>query len=274
MIVNIPRSGMHGLGDAGTDSLIAASLQPITNWPVTLDESGCPGGSFWVNNSVTNAQGTNKNCLVDYWTGQTIQVNPNDGTDAAGRPFYCHMPAYSGGPKGASPGLIPWICGTPAERAATPNLQAYYQQHHMPDPSDPYALFKCQQDPICAANYLPKSEGGTSNLSDYACASDPTCNAYYNGTPGSAPPANPTPIQQQIASFTASSVSTPTSNVMPVAGPAAQMLMSASPQVQSAAFSTPAPAASATASGLSTQEILILAGVAALGLFLLKGRSV
>jgi hypothetical protein len=228
----------RGFGDVGTDAI---PFRPEAAG-VALDTGGCPG-TYWVNNSVTNSAGTNRNCLVDYATGQTIQVDPATGVDAAGRPFWCHMANVAG----QSPGNLPWICGTPAQRAATPDLATYRKQKGIPDPNDPNAYWTSApptMDPASVARAQAEL-----------------------GAPGGTPPPLPIPILQQIqdAISGGSQIITPAPSPAPASMapsilPAGLQLLSL-PSTTSTAVATPAAIDSSTLTWL---------GLAAAAFFALK----
>lgn len=253
MIQNLHRPGMRGLGNAGTDPLPPPTTPPAGL--VTLNTAGCPG-TAWVNNSVTNIPGQNKSCMIDYSTDEVIAVDAN-GVDAAGRPFWCHMPSIAGG---QSPAALPWICGTPAQRMATPDLATYRKQQGLPDPNDPMAYFTSRpatMDPTADARALAEL-----------------------GAPSDAPPPLPIPILQQMANaqagYTIAATSAPSSGGVAtgIAMPAiAPQTASAMPNIVGTANGTAsqsaavAPVAAATTGfSLSTTEIMAIAG---LGLFVL-----
>ncbi len=195
--------------------------------------------------------------MIDYSTGEVIQVDPTTGLDAAGRPFWCHMPSIAGG---QSPAAMPWICGTPAQRAATPDIAAYRKQQGIPDPNDPMAYF-------------------TSGPATMDPASVARAQAEL-GAPGGAPPAPPIPILQQMANaqagYTIAATAAPsgggvaTGVAMPTV---ATQQAAAMPNIVGTANGTAAPSAAVapvtaetTGFSLSTPEILAIAG---LGLFVL-----
>ncbi len=269
MRVSLPhRPGMRGLGDAGTDPLPPPTTPPIGQ--VTLNTVGCPG-TAWVNSSVTNTAGTNTACMIDYSTGEVIQVDPTTGVDAAGRPFWCHMPSIAGG---QSPAAMPWICGTPAQRAATPDLATYRRQQGIPDPfsaqsnSDAYFASMAAQAPT---SYASETSGGDGF-----------------GPAGGPPPPLPIPILQQIANaqqgYTIAATAAPagggaaTGIAIPAVNaqqPAAMpnIVGTANGTAQPSGAVAPAPAA-ATGFSLSTTEILAIAGVGLFVLYSMHKRSV